>query len=58
MKNNNMKNKIDTNDELYNNNFYSDDIQEEIEKNRTECFDILQHNERVQEFKEIYKKKF
>jgi hypothetical protein len=43
---------------LYKNNFYSDDIQAEIEKNRNECFDILQHNERVQEFKEIYKKKF
>jgi hypothetical protein len=40
-------------------NFYPEEIQEEIEKNCKECFDILRNNEKhLQKFKEIYKKKF
>jgi hypothetical protein len=54
MKNND---KFNGND-LRKNDFYAHDTQAEIEKCKSECFDILQRNERVQEFKEIYQKKF
>jgi hypothetical protein len=40
-------------------NFYTDNVQEEIDKNRIECLDILEHNEKhLQKFKKIYKEQF
>jgi hypothetical protein len=44
--------------DLHKKNLYAYETQAEINKCKNECFDILQHNERVQEFKEIYQKKF
>ena len=41
-----------------NDNFYTDNIQEEIDKYSNKCFDVLKHNERIQKFKEIYKEEF
>jgi hypothetical protein len=57
-----MKTKIqkiqDGDKDLHKNNFYAEDIQKEIDKYNNECFDILQHNERIQKFKEVYKAQF
>jgi hypothetical protein len=39
-------------------NLYANDIHTEMNEYSDKCFDILQHEERIQKFKEIYKKKF
>jgi hypothetical protein len=36
----------------------SNDIHKEITYYSNKCFDVLQHNQRIQKFKEIYKNKF
>jgi hypothetical protein len=40
------------------NNPYVSDIQKEINMYNDKCFDVVQLNERVQKFKEIYRQKF